>query len=292
MDTLKMKKIKLILGIFSGFLLFLVLYGGSINQSLHVMSRRRGNFKLVLENIIPAHIRTSKEIPIKRGRGKYKLKNQEGRYEEMLSWSQYGQDRFIDKLLEHKRNGTFIEIGGYDGEMFSNTLFLEKERGWTGLLVEANPYTYEQMVRKDRNCFMINSCISDKMHNMTFIIGGGLTSAIEIISKRHQDRIERDFKVYGARETWTHAKENVVVKCYPLSSLMNTLGKTRIDYFSLDVEGAEMIILQSIDWTQLDIDVFTIETDQHRQEILAFMKTHGYKWIQTISGDDVFRKIK
>ena len=87
-------------------------------------------------------------------------------------------------------------------------------------------------------------------------------------------------------------QRNVVVKCYPLSSLMNTLGQTHIDYFSLDVEGAEMIILQSIDWKHLDIDVFTIETDQHRQEILTFMKTHGYKWIQTISGDDVFRKIK
>jgi hypothetical protein len=53
-----------------------------------------------------------------------------------------------------------------------------------------------------------------------------------------------------------------------------------------------MIILQSIDWKHLDIDVFRIETDQHRQGILTFMKTYGYKWIQTISGDDIFRKIK
>ena len=37
-----------------------------------------------------------------------------------------------------------------------------------------------------------------------------------------------------------------------------------------------MIILQSIDWKHLDIDVFIIETDQHRQDILTFMKTHGY----------------
>jgi hypothetical protein len=73
---------------------------------------------------------------------------------------------------------------------------------------------------------------------------------------------------------------------------MNTLGQTHIDYFSLDVEGAEMIILQSIDWKHLDIDVFTIEKDQHRQNILTFMKTQGYKWIQTISGDDVFWKIE
>ena len=73
---------------------------------------------------------------------------------------------------------------------------------------------------------------------------------------------------------------------------MNTSGQTYIDYVSLDVEGAEMIILKSINWKHLDIDVFTIETDQHRQDILTFMKTQGYKWIQTISGDDVFWKIK
>jgi hypothetical protein len=60
----------------------------------------------------------------------------------------------------------------------------------------------------------------------------------------------------------------------------------------LDVEGAEMIILKSNDWKHLDIDVFTIETDQHRQDIMTFMKTQGFKWIQTISGDDVFWKIK
>ena len=32
-----------------------------------------------------------------------------------------------------------------------------------------------------------------------------------------------------------------------------------------------MIILQSINWKHLDIDVFTIETDQHRQDILTLL---------------------
>ena len=73
---------------------------------------------------------------------------------------------------------------------------------------------------------------------------------------------------------------------------MNTSGQTHIDYSSLEVEGAEMIILQSIDWKHLDIYVFTIETDQHRQDILTLLKTHRYKWIQIISGDDLFWKIK
>ena len=125
-----------------------------------------------------------------------------------------------------------------------------------------------------------------------FVVGEALTSVKEITGEKHQQRIDADALLYEKDETWRHAKENVVVKCYPLSSLMNTSGQTHIYYFSLDVEGVEMIILQSINWKHLDIDVFTIETDQHRQDILTFMKTQGYKWIQTISGDDVFWKIK
>ena len=53
-----------------------------------------------------------------------------------------------------------------------------------------------------------------------------------------------------------------------------------------------MIILQSIECKHLDIDVYTIETDQHRQDILTLLKTHRYKWIQIILSDDLFWKIK
>ena len=82
---------------------------------------------------------TLNNISIKWGTGTYKLQKPNGSKEGIISWSQYGQDQFIDKLLNQNRNGFFVEIGGYDGETFSNSLFLEKERRWSGLLVEANP---------------------------------------------------------------------------------------------------------------------------------------------------------
>ena len=34
-------------------------------------------------------------------------------------FSQIGQSKWVDKLLEGKRNGFFIEAGGFDGEQFS-----------------------------------------------------------------------------------------------------------------------------------------------------------------------------
>jgi hypothetical protein len=81
-----------------------------------------------------------------------------------------GQRATYDECHIRKRNGFFVEIGGFDGETLSNSLFLEKERGWSGLLVEANPYTYELMVGKDRNCFMKNACISNTVPNFLFLV--------------------------------------------------------------------------------------------------------------------------
>jgi hypothetical protein len=51
----------------------------------------------------------------------YKLHKPNGIKKGIISWSQYGQDQLIDKLLNQKRNGFFVEIGGYDGETFSNS---------------------------------------------------------------------------------------------------------------------------------------------------------------------------
>ena len=97
---------------------------------------------------------SSRAANITFGSGTYRLRDTTGAKAGTYQWSQEGQDRVVDRLLKAKRHGFFIEIGGYDGETFSNTLFFEMRRNWTGLLVEANPYTYKQMVSKDRTCLL------------------------------------------------------------------------------------------------------------------------------------------
>jgi hypothetical protein len=64
---------------------------------------------------------------------------------------------------------------------------------------------------------------------------------------------------YGFANDGDILEKNVVVTCYPFMALMNTLGHAHIDYFSLDVERVEMIILQSIDWDKLDGKITTSE---------------------------------
>jgi hypothetical protein len=43
---------------------------------------------------------------------------------------------FVLSLLDGKRNGTYLEIGGDDGKAISNTYLLETEFDWTGLAFE------------------------------------------------------------------------------------------------------------------------------------------------------------
>ena len=63
---------------------------------------------------------------------------------------QIGQVKIVDDLLSQMTDGFFIECGAYDGEIFSNSLFFELRRNWTGLLVEPVIQSYEALRRKNR----------------------------------------------------------------------------------------------------------------------------------------------
>lgn len=55
-----------------------------------------------------------------------------------------------------------------------------------------------------------------------------------------------------------HAQSGYVdVQCFPLYSFLLALERTTIDYFSLDVEGAELAVLKTIPWSKVDIKVST-----------------------------------
>jgi len=110
-------------------------------------------------------------------------------------------------ILINCLNGFFVEIGGYDGERFSTTLFLQKERKWTGLLVDANPYIYKIMLKRNRKGNMMNACMSNNNHNMTFIIAGGLTIQNKTIRSKHKQHIDKDKHTYGKTDRWAHAEE-------------------------------------------------------------------------------------
>jgi hypothetical protein len=70
---------------------------------------------------------------------------------QLESNSQAHQESFVLEVLGFKKNGTYIEIGGYDGFSLSNTSLLETKYGWTGFAVEIDKKCSRRYNRKRRN---------------------------------------------------------------------------------------------------------------------------------------------
>jgi hypothetical protein len=103
---------------------------------------------------------------------------------------------------------------------------------------------------------------------------------------------------------WKHIKldETVrsieVVKCIPLSTIFETAKVKYVDLFILDVEGAELSVLETIDWSAISFGVIAIEiSDSVRhegfgKEVRSFMSAHGYKFIEKRDRNEWFMSKK
>ena len=61
-------------------------------------------------------------------------------------------------------DGFFIECGANDGESISNTLWVERNLGWKGVLIEADPRPLEKLLQKNRKAYIGKFCVSNKSH--------------------------------------------------------------------------------------------------------------------------------
>ena len=74
-------------------------------------------------------------------------------------------------------------------------------------------------------------------------------------------------------------KSDRQVPCFPLETMLLALNQTKVDYFSLDVEGFELEVLKTIPFDRLDIAVFSVEYihgKSGKDEYRIFMEGKGY----------------
>ena len=82
------------------------------------------------------------------------------------------------------------------------------------------------------------------------------------------------------------------MQCFPLYSLLlAAAGNVTVNYLSLDIEGAELLVLETLPWDKLDIEVLTVETAHAgevfpgtTEDIRQFLRDRGYVLVYTIAG--------
>ena len=173
--------------------------------------------------LIPLPHLSHGELVMHRGSGQYHLDNPNATY-----FSQYRQEDVIASLLPKRpppEGFFFVEVGGFDGERFSNSLYFERSLGWDGLLVEANPYAYEKLLSRGRRAYSVNACLG-KAEHLHLLLAGDMTFAQEHRSDYHSSKVRKMISSLrgGSNATTSRADAEpgatVAATCTPLAALL------------------------------------------------------------------------
>ncbi len=197
-------------------------------------------------------------------------------------FSQAGQDAVVDQVLKHKRGGTFLDIGGYDGVTGSNTFFLEVFRGWTGLLVEPVPANLKN-AREVRRCPCLGCAVAAEAGEAAFIeVQAGFTQMSGLAATYDPGLLET------VRADPRHAEEIIRVPTRTLANLFEEAGTPRPDFVSLDIEGGEIAVLETLDFDRYRPRLWAIENNTGSSDLPNLMRERGYDLIEFCGQDDIY----
>ncbi|XP_066962135.1 uncharacterized protein [Macrobrachium rosenbergii] len=150
--------------------------------------------------------------------------------------------RVVMQIFEARPPGFFVEAGALDGEWLSNTLYLEKDKGWQGLLVEPDRKMFAHLLQKNRRAWSANCCLSVKDYPVKEALvsisnpkGSGDDVGYRAMNTLLSSGYPSALSGY-ARVTFDQ------VQCVPLKSLLKALDVDHVDFVSLDVEGSKILL--------------------------------------------------
>jgi FkbM family methyltransferase len=193
-----------------------------------------------------------------------------------------------ERIFKNKPNGVFVEIGAYDGIRYSNTKFFEDMLDWTGICIEPIPEYFEALQKNRPHSICVNACVAkeegkalfQRIRSDSFFVEM-LSGLIDKYDPKHLVRSHREIKEFGG------SIELIEVDCVTLNSLLDKYNITHIDYLSIDTEGGELEILQSIDWDRFQIHVIEVENNYRSPEFREYLTNKGYTLIDE-KNDEIY----
>jgi FkbM family methyltransferase len=193
------------------------------------------------------------------------------------------------KELFDYRQGCFFEVGANDGLSQSNTAYLEKYQGWRGVLVEPLPSQYAKCISNRPASTVVNAAlVSSEFPGATIEIA--YANLMSIINDPVRNLLSIDSHVaIGSRFLREDEKSlsghKFTVPALTVSAVLDRAGQTRIDLFSLDVEGYEGEVLKGIDYSRHRPRYFLIEA-RDKPAIDRFLAAQGYRYVAQWSEQD------
>ncbi|GHV16440.1 hypothetical protein AGMMS49938_16440 [Fibrobacterales bacterium] len=195
--------------------------------------------------------------------------------------AQCAQDIIAYLFFKGKNRGFYIEIGANDGYTGSTTFWAE-QLGWNGICVEPERKIFKEL-KMNRLCNLYNFAISDENRNgVEFINFPKRTSRSGISETMSKKQID-EARSYSYMST-------ITVDTLTFNDMMKDFPDIRhVDFLSIDTEGHEMNVIQSIDFDKYSFGLISIETGES-SDVSKFVEKQGYKILMIAGSDVIFIK--
>jgi FkbM family methyltransferase len=156
------------------------------------------------------------------------------------SYSQEGEDLILERLFEGQKAGFYIDVGAHHPTRFSNT-YRFYGRGWHGINIEPNPEALELFRRRRKRDINLGCGVADCEGQLVYFMFNepALNSFDQALSEGREDG---RYKILD--------RKRVPVK--RLSAILEDFmpAQVQIDFMSIDVEGYDLQVLKSNDWSR------------------------------------------
>ena len=217
-----------------------------------------------------------------------KLLRKDPKMDPNICFSQNGEDLVINRFLDNKNEGFFVDVGAHHPIRFSNT-FLFYKKGWSGINIDAMPGSMAQFNKIRPNDINIEKGIGLKKDKLTFYQFN--ESALNTFSKKEAFSKNKDgYKIIKSNLVEVDTLENILDKYMPLN--------TEIDFLNIDAEGKDEEVLISNNWEKYKPNYIIIEILRevslynNNSSINKFLKTKGYIPINKIFDTYIFKKFQ
>jgi len=189
------------------------------------------------------------------------------------SYSQDGEDMLLKAFYEEKKDykGFYVDIGAHHPYRFSNTAYFY-ERGWRGINIEPTPSLIKAFHRTRKRDINLNVGISNSNEKMTFYEFNepALNSFDKALSRSREND---QYKIITQTEVQVTTLKQALSEHLPLNQ--------HIDFMNIDVEGLDMHVLKSNDWSKYTPDYILIEgeffaNELNDSDIYIYLKNKNY----------------
>lgn len=206
------------------------------------------------------------------------------------SYSQDGEDAVLLSFYEGIKNykGFYVDVGAHHPVRFSNT-YLFYKKGWKGINIDPTPNSMRpfKLIRsKDVNLEIGIGTEAAKMNFFCFN-EPALNTFDEGLAKERSN--EPNHYIIKTIAVPIRPLKNVLDECLPKNK--------QIDFFTIDVEGLDLEVLKSNNWSKYrpkyilveDVD-FKIE-EPEKSKIFKFLKSHNYKIVASLKRTIIYEAI-